>query len=128
MNDTICGICADLGGTFKSLKMYILHMSSNMTDISDVPVMDDAEGGDGGPERNYIQFEERMVRYDPAPQFPQSCGFGDYRDRSRFSVTYQQAHQRSCVGARATSSLRTNHQRSDIGIHHHIPPSADGHA
>jgi hypothetical protein len=38
-----------------------------MTDISDVPVMDD-RGGDGGPERNYIQFEERMVRYDPAPQ------------------------------------------------------------
>jgi hypothetical protein len=51
--------------------------------------MDDAEGGDGGPEQT-VQFEERMVRYDPAPQFPQSCGFGDYRDRSRFSVTYQQ--------------------------------------
>jgi hypothetical protein len=36
-----------------------------------MPVMDDAEE-EPEVQSETVQFEERMVRYDPAPQFPQS--------------------------------------------------------
>jgi hypothetical protein len=105
--------------------MYI-HMSSNMTDISDVPVMDDAEETEVQSETTSSSKKEwyDMILH---PSFLKAVALATIAIVAVSLSPISRTHQRSCVGARATSSLRTNHQRSDIGIHHHIPPSADGH-
>jgi hypothetical protein len=92
--------------------------------ISDVPVMDDAE------EETEVQSEttsssKKELRYDPAPQFPQSCGFGDYRDqvslspskhiKDRVSALEQLPHSEQIINAVISAFIIT-------------PPSADGHA